>query len=238
LFEPRLPGFTHVPLNDIEALSAAITERTVAVMLEPTQGEAGVFEAEDDYLVAVRELTAEQGILLILDEVQTGIGRTGTMFDFEHSGVRADIVTLGKGIGGGTPLAALLARSEVSSFDYGDQGGTFNGNALLTAVGLAVVTTVGEPAFLANVRRLGGYLRDALDSLSKDLSLGAVRGRGLLLAVEVPDGTARAIAERAFAGGLLVNAPRDDALRFMPALTVSESEIDELIARLRTAIAG
>lgn len=237
LFGPRVPGFTHVPLNDIDAPRAAITERTVAVMLEPTQGQAGVFEAACDYLVAVRELTAERGVLLVLDEVQTGIGRTGTMFGFEHSGVQADIVTLGKGIGGGTPLAALLARSDLSCFDFGDQGGTFNGNALLTAVGLAVVDTVGEPAFLANVRRVGGYLRDALESLSKEQSLGAVRGRGLLLAVEVPDGGARAIAERAFARGLLVNAPRDDALRFMPALTVSEPEIDEMVLRLRTAIA-
>jgi acetylornithine/N-succinyldiaminopimelate aminotransferase len=236
LFEPRVSGFSHVPLNDIDALRAAITERTVAVMLEPTQGEAGVFEAADDYLVAVRGLTAERGILLILDEVQTGIGRTGTMFGFEYSGVRADIVTLGKGIGGGTPLAALLARSEVSCFEHGDQGGTFNGNALLTAVGLAVVNTVGEPAFLANVRRVGGYLRHALESLSREHALGTIRGQGLLLAVEVADNTARAIAERAFAGGLLVNAPRDDTLRFMPALTVSESEIDEMVSRLRTAI--
>jgi acetylornithine/N-succinyldiaminopimelate aminotransferase len=126
----------------------------------------------------------------------------------------------------------------VSCFDHGDQGGTFNGNALLTAVGLAVVNTVAQPAFLANVRLLGEHLRAALESLSKEHALGAVRGSGLLLALEVPDHTARGIAEHAFTRGLLVNASRDDALRFMPALTVSESEIDEMISRLGSSIAG
>jgi acetylornithine/N-succinyldiaminopimelate aminotransferase len=238
LFEPKVPGFTKVPLNDITAVRGAVTDRTVAVMVEPTQGEAGVFEADDDYLVALRELTEELGLLLIFDEVQTGVGRTGTFLASEHSQVRADIVTMGKGLGGGTPLAALLARSAVSCFESGDQGGTFNGNALLTAVGLAVVETVSAPDFLARVRELGSYMRGALESLSKEASQGVVRGRGLLLAMETPGGTARDIAERAFAAGLLVNAPRDDTLRFMPALTVDEGEVDEMVVRLRLAIAA
>jgi acetylornithine/N-succinyldiaminopimelate aminotransferase len=129
LFEPKVPGFVKVPLNDLAALEAAITERTAAVMLEPVQGEAGVVPATDEYLRAVRRLTHERGALLILDEIQTGIGRTGRLYGFEHVDIRPDILTLGKGLGGGVPLAALVASEDASCFEPGDQGGTFNGNA-------------------------------------------------------------------------------------------------------------
>src|SRR5947207_2424022 len=138
LFEPKVPGFVKVPLNDLDAVAAAITDRTVAVMLEPIQGEAGVVLADDAYLRALRTLTRERGVLLILDEIQTGIGRTGRLYAFEHVSVMPDILTLGKGLGGGVPLAALVARADASCFEPGDQGGTFNGNALMTAVGCAV----------------------------------------------------------------------------------------------------
>ena len=144
LFEPKVPGFKKVPLNDLAAVEAAITPNTVAVMLEPIQGEAGVFVASDEFLQGLRALTARTGILLILDEIQTGIGRTGKFFGFEHAGVAPDIMTLGKGLGGGIPLGALVAHEAVCCFEHGDQGGTFNGNAFATAVGCAVMEEIGQ----------------------------------------------------------------------------------------------
>ena len=139
MFEPKVPGFRKVPFGDLQAVVQAVTPGTVAVMLEPIQGEAGVFVAGNDFLQDLRRVTRERGILLIADEIQTGIGRTGRLFGYEHAGIEPDIVTLGKGLGGGVPIAALVAAEHVSCFDYGDQGGTFGGNALMAAVGCAVV---------------------------------------------------------------------------------------------------
>jgi acetylornithine/N-succinyldiaminopimelate aminotransferase len=232
LFEPKVPGFRKVPLNDIAALADAVTARTVAVMLEPIQGEAGVFVAEDEYLRAVRALTRERGVLLILDEVQTGIGRTGKMFGFEHAGVTPDIMTLAKGLGGGVPLGALVAKREVCCFAHGDQGGTFNGNPLMTAVGCAVLEEVARPDFLAHVVAQGQHLADVLVALSHRHDFGEVRGRGLLRALDLRSDMGPVIVERARAQGLLINAPRTDSLRFMPALNVTAAEIDEMIAIL------
>ena len=232
LYEPKVPGFVKVPLNDIDAVAAAITPRTVAVMLEPIQGEAGVFEATDQFLRDVRQLTSERGILLILDEIQTGIGRTGRMFGCEHAGITADIMTLAKGLGGGVPLAALLAHRDACCFEHGDQGGTFCGTPLMTAVGCAVVQTVAQPAFLANVRRSGEYLAARLRALSQRHGCGEVRGRGLLLALDLRDEVAPSVVEAARDRGLLINAPLSDSLRFMPALTVTEAEIDTMLERL------
>ena len=236
LFEPKVPGFVKVPLNDLAALDGAISDRTVAVMLEPIQGEAGVVPASDDYLRAVRQLTRERGVLLILDEIQTGIGRTGRLFGFEHAGVRPDILTLGKGLGGGVPLAALVASDVASCFEPGDQGGTFNGNALVAAVGCAVMETVCRPTFLDAVRATGAYLTERLQRLSAGHGHGEVRGRGLLLALALTRGDAAKVAAAALERGLIVNAPRPDTLRFMPALTVSHEEIDEMIARLEPCL--
>jgi acetylornithine/N-succinyldiaminopimelate aminotransferase len=232
LFEPKVPGFRKVPLNDLDAMAAAITDATVAVMVEPIQGEAGVISASDDYLRWLRALTEERGVLLILDEIQTGIGRTGRLYAFEHVGVRPDIMTLGKGLGGGVPLAALVASAPASCFEPGDQGGTFNGNPLMAAVGCAVLETVRRPEFLAAVRDTGTYLEKRLVALSAETGHGEVRGRGLLLALALKQGDASKIAESALDRGLLINAPRPDTLRFMPALTVSPDEIDEMINRL------
>ena len=232
LFEPKVPGFVKVPLNDLEAMAAAITDRTAAVMLEPIQGEAGVFPATDDYLRGVRALTRERGVLLILDEIQTGIGRTGRLYGWEHAGTRPDIMTLGKGLGGGVPIAALVASEHASCFEPGDQGGTFNGNALMAAVGCAVMEVVAQDAFLANVRETGAYLSDRLRALSHEHGHGEVRGRGLLLALALSNGEAEKIVTSAFERGLIINAPRPDTLRFMPSLTVTREEIDELITRL------
>jgi len=232
LFEPKVPGFPKVPINDLDAIAAAISDRTVGVMLEPIQGESGVFAATDDYLRNLRELTTRKGILLILDEIQTGVGRTGKLFGFEHAGVRPDIMTLGKGLGGGVPLAALVAREEVCCFEHGDQGGTFNGNPLVTAAGCAVVEEVAKPEFLRRVSETGAYLAGRLAALSRKHGCGEVRGRGLLLALELKSDTGAAIVDRARERGVLLNSPRPSSLRFMPALTVSFEEVDHMLAIL------
>lgn len=229
LFEPKVPGFRKVPLNDIAAVEAAITDNTVAVMLEPIQGEAGVLPAEDGYLKALRALTARHDILLILDEIQTGMGRTGRLFGCQHVDLLPDIMTLGKGLGGGVPLAALLAREAVACFDHGDQGGTFNGNPLMTAVGAAVLEQVAAPAFLDQVAATGAYLSARLDALSAAHGLGATRGRGLLWALELGRDIGSDVVARAFGHGLLINAPRPATLRFMPALTIGATEVDRMI---------
>ena len=237
LFEPKVPGFRKVPLNDLEALAAAITDRTAAVMLEPIQGEAGVIPATDDYLRGARELTRARGVLLILDEIQTGIGRTGRLYGFEHVDVRPDILTLGKGLGGGVPLAALVASAGASCFEPGDRGGTFGGTPLMAAVGCAVLETVGRPEFLAAVREAGDHLATRLRALSSELGHGEVRGRGLLLALALTRGDASKVVDAALDRGLLINAPRPDTLRFMPALTVTHAEIDRMIEILEPCLA-
>lgn len=237
LFEPKVPGFPKVPLNDLAAAEAAITDKTAAIMLEPIQGESGVWPASDEYLRGLRALADQHGLLLILDEIQTGMGRTGALFCFEHAGVAPDIMTLGKGIGAGTPLAAVLAREAVCCFEPGDQGGTYNGNALMAAVGLAVLETVAAPAFLDHVNAMSAHLRRGLEALSDKHGLAAVRGKGLLLALGLGErGDAAAVAERALEAGLLVNAPRADSLRFMPALTVTRGEVDEMLGMLDAAL--
>ena len=236
LFAPKVPGFQKVPLGDLDAVASAITPSTAAVMLEPIQGEAGVVVAPDDYVRALRALTRERGILMILDEVQTGVGRTGRFLGCQHAGIAPDIVTLGKGLGGGVPLAALVAADSVSCFEYGDQGGTFNGNPLMAAVGRAVVETVKQPEFLQMVAANGTYLADRLRALADERGHGEVRGRGLLLALELKGQDSKKIAAAALDHGLLINAPRPDTLRFMPSLTVSTDEIDEMIERLEASL--
>lgn len=237
LFEPKVSGFVKVKLNDIEAVAAAITDRTAAVMLEPIQGEAGVFEATDSYLTDLRALTRDRGVLLILDEIQTGIGRTGRMFGFQHAGVTPDIMTLAKGLGGGVPLAALVAHQDVCCFEYGDQGGTFCGNPLMAAVGCAVLEQVAEPGFLDRVAEAGRVMTDRLLALSAKHGCGEVRGRGLLLALDLGRPVAARVAALALERGLLVNAPRPDSLRFMPALNVTDAEIDRMAEILDSVLA-
>ena len=236
LFEPKVPGFTKVTLGDLEAVKRAITPRTVAVMLEPIQGEAGVYPAGDEFLRELRAVTAEAGLLLILDEIQTGIGRTGRFLAYEHAGIEPDILTLGKGLGGGVPLAALVAAEAVCCFEPGDQGGTFNGSPLMTAIGNAVVEAVNQPAFLADVTAKGDYLAQRLRELSASLGHGEVRGRGLLLALELRGTDAGKVSRSAMDRGLLINAPRPDALRFMPALNVTREEIDQMLVLLEAVL--
>ncbi|MEX2222248.1 MAG: acetylornithine transaminase [Candidatus Rokuibacteriota bacterium] len=232
LFEPKVPGFTKVPLGDLDAVKRAITPGTVAVMIEPIQGEAGVYPAGDDFLRGLRALTRDEGLLLILDEIQTGIGRTGRLFAFEHAGIEPDILTLGKGLGGGVPLAALVAAEHACCFEHGDQGGTFNGSPLMAAIGNAVVETVRQPAFLTAVTESGEYLMHRLRGLSATLGHGEVRGRGLLIALELGGRAAAKVSRDAMDRGLLINAPRPDTLRFMPALNVTRDEIDQMLVLL------
>jgi acetylornithine/N-succinyldiaminopimelate aminotransferase len=235
LYAPQVPGFPKAQLNDLESVKALIGPKTVGVMLEPVQGEGGVIPADPAFLKALRELTAREGMLLIVDEVQTGIGRTGKLFGYEHAGIEPDIMTLGKGIGGGVPLAALLAKEAVCVFEAGDQGGTYNGNPLMTAVGQAVVDTVRDPAFLARVAKTGDYLAGRLLALAKETGHKGERGSGLLRALLLADERGAKVVEQArnlSPTGLLINSPRPDVLRFMPALNVSEAEIDQMVGML------
>ena len=232
LYEPKVPGFPKVSLNDLEAVRKAIHERTVAVMLEPIQGEAGVLMATDEFMKGLRDLTREKGILLILDEIQTGMGRTGRLFAYEHSGADPDIMTLGKGLGGGAPLAALVAREAVCCFEPGDQGGTYCGNSLMMAVGIAVFKELTKAGFMAKVAEKGAYLQTKLEALSAKFGLGEVRGKGLLVALELNEEIGPKIVEEGLKRGLLINSPRKNTLRFMPALNISRSEINQLTAIL------
>lgn len=232
LFEPKVKGFPKAVLNDIASVERLIGSNTVAVMLEPIQGEAGVWPATIEFLRELRALTHKHELLLIVDEIQTGIGRLGTMFAYEQAGIEPDIMVLAKGIGGGVPLAALLATDAASCFEHGDQGGTFNGNPLMCAAGLAIVQHVAEPAFLQNVVRNGQLLGGELQKLSARHGLGGIRGTGLLQALDLKREIGPAIVNDARNAGLLLNAPRPDSLRFMPALNVSAAEIGEMIEML------
>ena len=236
LFEPKVPGFPKAKLNDIASVEALINDKTVAVMLEPIQGEVGVVLATDGFMRDLRALTARRGLLLIADEIQTGVGRTGKLWGYEHSGVRPDIMTLGKGLGGGVPLAALVATDAVSCFAPGDQGGTFNGNPLMAAVGCAIMDTMLAPGFLDSVQAQGDYLVKGLTALSARRDLGEVRGRGLLLALDLRRDIAPKVVDLARDAGLLLNAPRPNLLRFMPALNLKLEETDAMLSTLEKVL--
>lgn len=235
LFAPQVPGFPKAQLNDLDSVATLINERTVAIMLEPIQGEGGVVPASVEFLQLLRQICDDRGLLLIVDEVQTGMGRTGKLFAHQHAGIEPDIMTLGKGIGGGVPLSALLAKESVCCFEAGDQGGTYNGNPLMTAVGVAVLEVLTAPGFLDEVAAKGEYLGAGLQRLSDRLGLRGERGEGLLRALLLADERGPAIVEAARERGpegLLLNAPRPHLLRFMPSLTVSREEIDQMLAWL------
>ncbi len=241
LFAPQVPGFPKAKLNNLRSVEALIGDRTAAVMLEPVQGEGGVIPATAEFLRALRELTQEQGILLIVDEVQSGMGRTGRLFAHQHAGIRPDIMTLGKGIGGGVPLSALLASEEASCFEAGDQGGTYNGNPLMTAVGVAVMRRLTSPGFLDGVTARGEYLAMRLRELAARHGLGEERGSGLLRALVLDSDRAAEIVRAALTAAptaLLLNGPRPNLLRFMPSLTVTEAEIDQMAGILDGLLKG
>ena len=236
LFEPKVPGFPKAKFNDLASVERLITDKTVAVMLEPIQGETGVIIATDNFMRDLRELTRSRGLLLIVDEIQTGVGRTGKLWGYEHSGIEPDIMTLGKGLGGGVPLAALVAKEQVSCFEPGDQGGTFNGNPLMAAVGCAIMDVILARGFLESVVERGACLMNGLSAFSARHHLGEVRGRGLLVALDMKKDIAAKVVELARDDGLLLNAPRPNLLRFMPALNLSREEIDTMLAMLEDVL--
>ena len=238
LFPPNPPGFRHVAFGDAAAMSEAITEKTAAIMVEPIQGEAGVIVPTMGYLRQLRGMADEANVLLILDEVQTGLGRTGRLFAFEHEEVKPDILTLGKGLGGGFPISATLARTRASCLELGDQGGTFNGNPLGACVANAVLDTVLDDEFLVAVRDNGRHLVDRLQHSAREFGFRDVRGMGLLVAIELSSALATNVRDAAFERGLLINAARPTILRFMPSLRVSHAEIDEAVARLHESLAS
>ena len=237
-FQPIPEGFVNVAYDDVEAIMSATTEKTCAVMLEAIQGEAGVIVPDEGYLASVREWCDENGLLLILDEVQTGIGRLGTLFGYQQYGVEPDIMTLAKGLGGGVPIGAFLATEKAAVFTPGDHGSTYGGNPLTCAVATAVVNEVVNGHVLANTRHAGERLTAGLEKLRGQHSfVTEVRGRGLLQAIEFSEEIAPDVLTACLEKRLLVNAPRPTSIRFMPPLVVTESEIDEAIEKLGAALA-
>lgn len=232
-FEPLLPGFTHVPFNNFQALEAQVSDRTAAVMLEPIQAEGGVVVADQAYLKAVRDLCTQRNILLILDEVQTGMGRTGTLFAYEQWGIQPDILTLAKGLGGGLPIGACLATEAVAqSFTPGTHASTFGGNPVACASALEVLRVLKEGDELERSRATGAYLAKGLDSLKEQIPLiKDVRGRGLLQGVELSiDG--KPIVLDCLARRVIINCTMGRVLRFVPPLIISRAEIDRLLTVL------
>ncbi|KAA5919000.1 acetylornithine transaminase [Achromobacter xylosoxidans] len=240
MFAPQVEGFPKAEINDLESVRKLIDDQTVAIMLEPVQGEAGVIPATKEFMQGLRKLADEHKLLFIVDEVQTGMGRTGTLFAYQQSDVVPDIMTLAKGIGGGVPLAALLARQEVCVFSHGDQGGTYNGNPLMAAVGVAVFDALAAPGFMESVNARAKQLSEGLLALSAKYGMKGERGMGLLRALVMDRDDGPAIVEAArnlTPNGLLLNAPRGNLLRFMPALNVTAEEVDTMLGQLDGLIA-
>ncbi|MHC1578740.1 MAG: acetylornithine/succinylornithine family transaminase [Dehalococcoidia bacterium] len=238
--EPYTPlplGFVNVEYNNIEAIQRATNEKTCAVLLEPVQGEGGVNVPDDDYLHKVQSWCREKGIPLILDEVQTGIGRTGTLFAYEQFGVEPDIMTLGKGLGSGVPIAAFLAKEKFSVFSPGDHGTTFGGNPLICAAAHASLKYIIDHNISAQVKRVGSYFMAKLESLKQQFDfITEVRGRGLLIALEFNREIGDEMVSTCLNKGLLVNRLKPNALRFMPPLIITEKEVDEAVGIVRDAL--
>jgi acetylornithine aminotransferase/acetylornithine/N-succinyldiaminopimelate aminotransferase len=238
-FEPMPAGFRFVPYNDLDSMRNSITSSTVAILVEPVQGEGGILPASPGYLAGLRALCDEHRLLLLLDEVQTGIGRTGRMFAFEASGIRADVVTLAKGIAGGVPAGVVLATEDSAAhFVPGDHGSTFGGNALASAAICAVLDAIEKEGLVENAAVLGARLADRLERLrERQPLLGEIRGAGLLVGLDLAI-EAAPVVDACLARGLLVNAVRPKTLRFAPPLTVSEAEVDAAVRILDEALAS
>ncbi len=236
-FEPLAAGFTYVPFNDWEALQAAVNEQTCAIMLEPVQGEGGVFPADPEYLRQIRRLCDERDVVLIYDEVQTGLGRTGKLFAYQHAGVAPDIMTLAKALGGGAPIGAFLSTDKVAAaFKPGDHGSTFGGNPLVCAAGLAVMKIMLEQDIPGRAAMLGEYLRGKLTELqAKYPCIKEIRGQGLLLGVQL-DRPGADVVQACLRRGVLLNCTAGTVLRLIPPLNVSHAEADEFMAVLDAAL--
>lgn len=237
-FAPLIPDVTHVPYNDVEALRAAVDGRTAAVVLEPIQGEAGAIVADPAYLRAAREITTAAGALLVIDEVQTGIGRTGDWFGFQASGIVPDAITLAKGLGGGLPIGALVTFGPdvTGLLGAGQHGSTFGGNPLVAAAGLSVLSTIEGQGLLGHVTQMGEHLAAAVAALEHP-DIDGVRGRGLLRAIVLRSDLAAAVAAAAREAGFLVNPVAPDALRLVPPLVVTRDELDLFVTALPALIA-
>ncbi len=232
-FYPLLDGFVHVPFNDIQALEKCLDDTVCAVMMEPVQGEGGVIPADPDYLKAVRKLCTDTGTLLIFDEIQTGMGRCGTLFAHQDYGVEPDIMTLAKALANGIPIGAMLATEEAATgFEPGSHATTFGGTPLATAAALKVVDIISDQGFLSQVKKTGEYFKSRLLELKQTHSrVKDIRGKGLLIGMEI-DKDAAEIARECFKKGFIINAIQDKVLRFAPPLIVAQKEIDELTAVL------
>jgi len=237
-FEPHMPGFSHVPFGDFDTLYQAVSANTAAIMIEPIQGEGGVCIPPADYLPKVRKLCDDKGVLLIFDEVQTGMGRTGRLFAYENFGAEPDIMTLAKGLAGGVPIGALLASNRVAeAFKPGNHASTFGGNPLSSAAGVAVMNEILSHGFLDRVRIMGGYLRSRLEDVAaKHKIIKEVRGLGLMQAIDLKTSGAGLVNIMREAG-VLVNCTSETVIRFLPALIVSGAEIDEMIIILDASLA-
>jgi acetylornithine/N-succinyldiaminopimelate aminotransferase len=242
LQEPYVPlatGFVNVAYNDIEAIKSATTDKICAVMLEPVQGEGGVNIPDDDYLAKVRKWCDQKGILFILDEIQTGIGRIGTLFGYEQYGVEPDIMTLAKGLGSGVPIGAILAKERVSVFAPGEHGSTFGGNPLTCAAAYATVKYITDNDIAGNVRKVGQYLMEGLKGFrDKFPFITDIRGRGLLVAIEFDSDMAQSILTDCLDRGLLVNRVKPNAIRLIPPLIIGYDEVDQALRVLDKALSG
>ena len=238
-YVPLPSGFVNVEYNNVEAIKSATTDKTCAVILEPVQGEGGVNLPDDDYLAKVRKWCDQKGILLILDEIQTGMGRIGTVFAYEQYGIEPDVMTLAKGLGSGVPVGAILAKDGASVFVPGEHGSTFGGNPLTCAAAYATLKFIIDNDVASNARDVGQYLIDKLQELKqKYQGITDVRGRGLLAAVEFDSDIAQQLVLTCLDGGLLVNKLKPDTLRFMPPLIIGKGEVDEALSILDRAISG
>lgn len=232
-FKPLPPGFKHVPFNDLKAMENAVNDDTAAIMLEVLQGEGGIHPATQEYMDGIQELCNNRNILLIIDEVQTGIGRCGEFFAFEKYGIKPDIVSLAKGLGGGVPIGATLATEEVASgFEPGDHGSTFGGNPLACAAANAVIDYIDDEDIIENTERLGNYFLNKLNTLKEKYDfITDVRGLGLLLGIEL-NFECGSIVDKMRENGVLINCTAGNVLRIAPALIVTEEEIDVCVEKL------
>jgi acetylornithine/N-succinyldiaminopimelate aminotransferase len=232
-YSPLMPGFKYIPFNDLEAVRKTIDSKTCAVMLEPIQGEGGVNCPSEGYLKALREICDENRILLIFDEVQVGMGRTGKLFAYEHEGVEPDMMTLAKSLAGGVPIGALLMNKDVAeSFKPGDHASTFGGNPLATAAGVAALTAILEEGMLENCREVGRYFLSKLEEIKKRFSfVQDVRGRGLILGMELKMDGSSAVQEM-MKRGFLINCTMGNVLRFLPPLIVTKEQVDQMVEAL------
>ncbi|HEY1292504.1 MAG TPA: aspartate aminotransferase family protein [Chloroflexota bacterium] len=236
-FTPLPDGFVQIPFNDMDALERAVDSTTAAIFLEPIQGEGGVHAATQSYLRDVQDFCRDKGLLFILDEIQTGVGRLGTLWGFERWGVEPDIATLAKGLGGGVPIGAVLAKDPAAVFEPGDHGSTFGGNPLMCAVAHAVVTYILENDVLGNVNRVGAVLKQGLERLVGVQPLvDSVRGDGLLLAIELKAEKAPDVVRLGIEEGVLLNATGPTTVRMAPALTLTGAEAEEAIDKFKRAL--